>query len=98
MDLLIKQKVLASEEIYEILQEEKDKTPVLKRQVSWKSSYQTSKNKTTESMSERKGSNSQIISIYTDNLFELSSVSHERLSLMRSPRLHTKIVLKRTFV
>lgn len=98
LDTLNEEQILTSGEIFELL-EENEKKPTLKRQVSWKSSnWRGSKDRTMESISERKGSNSQVISVYTDNIFEMSSQSQEKMSLMWSSKYHATFGLKKTFV
>lgn len=98
LDLLIKENLLSSEEILDMIHEKL--TPKLKRQVSWKSNRISSRYMTHESDSEKKASCSQIGSIYTDNFYEISSeIQQERLSLMRSTmKKDTRFFMKKTFV
>ena len=102
VDLLLDQKIIVYEELLEFIQEEKfkeKKSPKMKRQISRFSSI---KNRTQDSESdvyrnEARGLNtSQGISVYTDNMFDVSSEIHDRFSL-KSPK-NMGYALKKTFL
>ena len=71
--------------MFEFIEEEKtkEKKSPMKRQISF--NYKASwRNKTHESFSDPKASNSQNISVYTDNIFENSMEFQEKISI-KSP-------------
>lgn len=90
LDSLVIRKMMSSEELLEMIQKDekpKEVTPILKRQVSWKSIKNIGKKKIFEEEDDNKAPSSQKISIYTDNIFEnLSDIYDNKLSVLKSPK------------
>ncbi len=84
---------MSSEELFEFIEEEKNKEKKSPRNKQISSIFKASwRHKTTESFTDLKASNSQNISVYTDNIFENSMDIQERMSL-KSPESCRKTFL-----